>query len=45
MASGRRVPEAARVRTQCYLALYLRLVVALTNDERGDDSESTLIMV
>jgi hypothetical protein len=32
-------------RTQCYLALCLRLVVAITNEERGDNPGSTVITV
>ena len=32
-------------RTQCYLALCLRLIVAITNYERGDNPGSTVITV
>jgi len=43
-ASGTSAPEArVHARAQVFLALCLRLVVAITNDERGDNPGSTVI--
>ena len=35
----------ARTQCRCCLALYLRLVAAITNDDRGDNPRSTAITV
>jgi hypothetical protein len=45
VALDERTPEAASMREHNCLALRLRLAVAITNYERGDNPENTVITV